>query len=763
MSKTRDTGYLNNVVKVSDTGNITFVSGSTTLLAISSSGAVTTTGVISGSNALSASYAATASFVTLSQTASFVANAQSASNAVNAQTASSADNFLTRGTLTAQTIVVQTITSSVDFVTGSTKFGSQLDNTHQFTGSMAITGALNVNAGTTTVGVLSGSGANFSSALTVNGTGTFNSSANQFFVLNSTYVGGGLMALQASGTNYGYIGCSNSLLSGTTNDFAILSRAGTLELGANNARGLIFSTTNAATFSSTLSAFDTIKVSGSGAYFTIYDTQASSKNWAIRAGHDAVGDLAIRQSNSSGGDPVSAGTTRLYINASGSVGFAVTPAAQNGGTLAGSVEMGGILRIQGGTGRYFTTGDGLELTKTGIYSYNRGTSAYNDLNINDTLLVKGNNAGVGIGTTNPSVKLEVLDTSTSSGEVARFQRNIDQSNEYAYIRIGNGTYPGYVGSMLATSDIAYLSMSPNPTDGKALIVNSAGKVGIGVTNPANALQVNITSNSTSSFLDDSHPLLLKNTSTTNNTYVGLYLGCNSGVGVTIDALYPSASSSSEGILRFNTRNSSGTLAERMRITSDGSLLVNSTSVVGSLSKLNVHGPNAGPTFSNDTQGQQTLLLWNKATSGDNLWAEFHAGSTLGTKGSIDYNRASNVTRFNTSSDANLKNIIGYSDRKKSIDILNSTKIREYSWKDDVTNKVQIGVIAQELYKTYKGAVSEGSNDELFGTDEYKTWSVDKTAFTFHLIAGWQEHEKIIKELKSENDSLKEILQRNNIV
>jgi len=142
MSKTRDTGYINNVVKVSDTGNITFVSGSTTLLAISSSGAVTTTGVISGSNALSASYAATASFVTLAQTASFVANAQSSSNAVNAQTASSADNFLTRGTLTAQTIVVQTITSSVDFVTGSTKFGSQLDNTHQFTGSVSITGSL---------------------------------------------------------------------------------------------------------------------------------------------------------------------------------------------------------------------------------------------------------------------------------------------------------------------------------------------------------------------------------------------------------------------------------------------------------------------------------------------------------------------------------------------------------------------------------------------------------------------------------------------
>ena len=68
--------------------------------------------------------------------------AGTASIATTALTASSADNFLTRGTLTAQTIVVQTITSSVDFVTGSTRFGSLSENTHQFTGSVSISGSL---------------------------------------------------------------------------------------------------------------------------------------------------------------------------------------------------------------------------------------------------------------------------------------------------------------------------------------------------------------------------------------------------------------------------------------------------------------------------------------------------------------------------------------------------------------------------------------------------------------------------------------------
>ena len=50
-------------------------------------------------------------------------------------------SLTTTGTLTAQTLVVQTITSSVDFVTGSSVNGSLSSNTHQFTGSVLITGS----------------------------------------------------------------------------------------------------------------------------------------------------------------------------------------------------------------------------------------------------------------------------------------------------------------------------------------------------------------------------------------------------------------------------------------------------------------------------------------------------------------------------------------------------------------------------------------------------------------------------------------------
>jgi hypothetical protein len=55
-------------------------------------------------------------------------------------------NLVVTGSITAQTLIVQTITSSQDFVTGSTKFGSLAINTHQFTGSVIVTGSLNATA-----------------------------------------------------------------------------------------------------------------------------------------------------------------------------------------------------------------------------------------------------------------------------------------------------------------------------------------------------------------------------------------------------------------------------------------------------------------------------------------------------------------------------------------------------------------------------------------------------------------------------------------
>jgi len=192
----------------------------------------------------------------------------------------------------------------------------------------------------------------------------------------------------------------------------------------------------------------------------------------------------------------------------------------------------------------------------------------------------------------------------------------------------------------------------------------------------------------------------------------------------------------------------------MRINSSGNLLVGTTSAqLDSASKLvvlNASGTVAEFTNSSGTATQAVLRSWNSATTGDNLFQTFHIDAGATQKGSIDYNRAGGLVRYNTSSDATLKNIIGDSDGVRSLEILKSTKIREYAWKDDPTQKPQIGPIAQELYETFKGAVSVGGekteiDDEGNEVTKYVPWSVDKTAFSFHLVAGWQAHEKIIQE------------------
>lgn len=108
---------------------------------------------VSSSFATNAANATTASYILNAISASYAATASIATSASFASTASSADNFTVRGTLTAQTIVAQTITSSTDFVTGSTRFGSLSSNTHQFTGSVSVTGSLSVNNSSVVTGI----------------------------------------------------------------------------------------------------------------------------------------------------------------------------------------------------------------------------------------------------------------------------------------------------------------------------------------------------------------------------------------------------------------------------------------------------------------------------------------------------------------------------------------------------------------------------------------------------------------------------------
>ena len=175
----------------------------------------------------------------------------SASFATTAATASSADNLLVRNTLTAQTLVVQTITSSVDFVTGSTRFGSIAANTHQFTGSVSMTGSL------------TGIGAAFSDFITSTG----NATSSAAFVANNPSGTSGTaqhyINFTAGATTIGRILRGNGASGLEANGLNIDNFSGfQVRLNQLGGSGGTFSVTGgAATFSSSVTATNNVTVS----------------------------------------------------------------------------------------------------------------------------------------------------------------------------------------------------------------------------------------------------------------------------------------------------------------------------------------------------------------------------------------------------------------------------------------------------------------------------------------------------------------------
>jgi hypothetical protein len=94
--------------------------------------------------AVSASYALTASYLLgYISPFPFTGSAQITGSLGVTGSINTSGNITTAGTLTAQTLVVSTISSSVEYSSGSNIFGNSLTNVQQFTGSLRVTGSGN--------------------------------------------------------------------------------------------------------------------------------------------------------------------------------------------------------------------------------------------------------------------------------------------------------------------------------------------------------------------------------------------------------------------------------------------------------------------------------------------------------------------------------------------------------------------------------------------------------------------------------------------
>jgi hypothetical protein len=376
-------------------------------------------------------------------------------------------SLTTTGTITAQTLVVQTITSSVDFVTGSTRFGSISANTHVFTGSMSVSGSL------------TGTSATFSGSVT----------SDDLILTAGTLFGTG---------NTGF----SNRLSDTTLYLQMPASGFNITDNALNTK-FILSSAGAATFSSSVtingaSATTTLNVVGSGPNGILLDQDIASVNassrlffkmstqtYTILADNNGLNFSSGATAGSSSGSP------RMTISSSGNIGIGTTtpsgllqvgvansgiyfdvstqytPKIKAAGTISDiqieSVGSGGnvYLTAPGATSLITLSTAGSErmrITSGGTVTIQIPTSS-------DALLVNGKanewtGRFVASSTSGQSFGLKVSAGTTSSDRTVLIKNQADNT-EYFIIRgdgymfsapTYNNQWPGYSANMYIASD-----------------------------------------------------------------------------------------------------------------------------------------------------------------------------------------------------------------------------------------------------------------------------------------------------------------------
>lgn len=393
---------------------------------------------------------------------------------------------------------------------------------------------------------------------------------------------------------------------------------------------------------------------------------------------------------------------------------------------------------------------------------------------------------VGIGTTNPSEKLEINGNIAITGagrritgdfsNATRSNRVMFQSstlngitNVYA-IPNGNATASAFsisnnsnvdsssVGQITINNDsfninstrigttANYLPLIFSSSDTPRLIITTDGNVGIGTTTPVYKLDVsdNIRCSSLVSNTIDSTELLIT--------------GSLSGCGLNIGSHVPSGGSSKNTYIDFNSEDSSKTADYSARIIRDQIKTLNFICRHTWASPVTQRGSIRLTLESNEeydnTGWNTTHLEFSSADGSDPSYANpFFAPSGNSTDLGLSSRRWDTIyySTLNPPSDIRLKSNI--QDIVNAKNIILSVKPKIFNWKRN--SKKYAGFIAQEFVGVLPEGVDVGSDDTI---DEnhpnFKSWSVDPFIIIPYLTKALQEAFNEIEQLKQELLELK---------
>jgi len=361
----------------------------------------------------------------------------------------------------------------------------------------------------------------------------------------------------------------------------------------------------------------------------------SQKNWGFATTNLAAGDFGLYQSNSNGGDPITAGTAKLYINSSGNVGIGEPSPNRKFHVNSGSTNV--VAKFESTDAiaaiEFVDSGGSAEIGNSGnaLVFFPAGTER-----------MRIDSAGTATFTKSGGGNIRIAETASRYVEIFGYAEGTANGSTMAFHTIESGT----------------------STSTERMRINSAGAISVGSSTQAvTELQLNhensggkgeiqLNSHGTASFS------MLSNF--TGGTVSGVATG---GFGLITPHSYPISIVTND--------------LERMRIDSSGRVLVNTTANIGG-ARFNVEHPtdcigcNLGPSAS----GTRYFMYFTY--NGTNV------GSITGT---------STATAYNTSSDQRLKeNIADADDAGSKVDAI---QVRKYDWKADGSHQ-DYGMVAQEL-------------------------------------------------------------------
>jgi len=355
---------------------------------------------------------------------------------------------------------------------------------------------------------------------------------------------------------------------------------------------------------------------------------------------------------------------------------------------------------------------------------------------------------VGIGITNPDYKLDVA---------GNFR--INEGSAFTDLDIKSDRTSGNIGGVnFVNASDAIKGQIYGHTDGSvkigtggtsvAMVLDSSGKVGIGTTSPSAKLEVESSSNPEISIASTAGATsnFLNFKATSHSQPIQSQIKAEDNGNFTADMVFS-----------FKGTGTSGALAEKMRITSGGGLIVGAAGVGDVNNIVNTHliegnSQTAGiaPTGFYNNSGTANVPVVNilqrdTSTNSSCRFIQFFSSVTNAagqSMGGIVGNGANNA-QFAIISDIrekeNIKTI------ESSLDKINKLNPVEFDWKK-TGEHTKAGFIAQEVEEIFPEYVVENLSNE--GEEERKGLTGGMTSgIVAHLV-------KSIQELKADNDSLK---------